>query len=165
MVRNNDTLGKSVGRRDSYENEDFSGRGTETLEKDKYRVVATRQSSATNWYIHGHGTPGANEGYLSADFQDSAGNDIQGRLRFAVYGDERLEDPKAFGQIFDLEELREAEHGERTERPQLFTQRVGAKEDQYVAIEIKVKNSASDGETVDAANSNYQVPLSEVPQR
>lgn len=167
MVKSNQNLGKSVGRRDGYDTEDFNSDISETLEQDKYRVVAGRQSSATNWYINGYGTESraGDGGFLYLDLVDSEGNDITGKLRTVVYADERAEDPKCYGPTFDLGELRDAVNDSRTERPMLPVQQIGAKEDEWVALEVKADASEVDGNVVDESASDFNIPLSEVAKR
>lgn len=137
-----------------------------TVFSDTYRDVLRKQSTESAKFFLGHGqrsTRDPNAGYMFADLKDDTtapGADIGGRMRFIVYADSEREVP-IVGPTVPLREMRDAEAEPRRERPALPLQIPGAGKDKEIAVQVRT-DTASDGLTVGAANSDISIPYTQI---
>lgn len=155
-------------------NEQKAKRGTEqrfladelnevSVFEDTYRDILRRRSTESAKFFLGHGqrtTRDPNAGYMYADLQNGTPAAIEGRFRFVVYADSEREVP-IVGPTLPSREMREAANEPRRERPALPLQLPGAGKDKEIAVQFQAA-SASDGDTVSAAESDVSIPYTQI---
>lgn len=130
---------------------------------DTYRDILRRVSTESAKFYLGHGMRSRDDpnlGYMFADLQTSTPSNIDGTFRFVVYADSEDEVP-IVGPQQDSRDMREAASDARTERPALPLLLPGAGKDKAIAVQFKA-DSASDGATISAADSNVLIPYTQI---
>lgn len=130
---------------------------------DTYRDILRKVSTESAKFYLGHGMRSRDDpnlGYMYADLQDGTPEAIDGTFRFVVYADSEDEVP-IVGPQQDSRDMREAADLNRTERPALPLMLPGAGKDKAIAVQFKA-NSASDGQTISAAESSVLIPYTQI---
>lgn len=150
---------------------DFDGK---TVSSDEFRDVALVQGNSTNAYGAGYG--GRNENVNSDGWSDldlvasgagagTAGDPINGKLRFVIYRDTNREDMIAKSGTYSLNGLRSAVGSGRKDKvliPGMLSKVAG--DDSYLSVQVKT-SAASDGTVIDPGASTEELGLaySEIP--
>jgi hypothetical protein len=140
-----------------------------TLDTERYVPVIRVEGDKSNFLFHGRGSPDrqdGNTGFMYADIQvtndgGSTNEALQGKVRFEVYNDNNLQDPKAFSHTYNAQDLQEAASESRTDRPVLPLQSPGAGDDQEIVITVEVAD-AQDGYDIDSSASDIHIPYTKV---
>lgn len=140
------------------------------LTQHAYIPVLLQRGSTRRYYHWGVGVENAetNVGRVSSDVQvadDDTGTnqaDGVGKARFAVYPDEPgRSEPKATGDAYTLDELRDLAALNHRERDLFPVQKPGAAKDEYLAFEVRI-DSTQEGQVLYADGSSITAPMSEV---
>lgn len=138
--------------------EDLMGK---TLDPDRFVPIWEQQSNRTEVYAPGSGVDNRNTGTgwadldLSADGSGtgSAGDTIQGKLRWEMYGDASKEDLRRISDTIRLSDLRAAVSADRTDKRLMPQLAPAAPQDGYVVLGLKAA-SGNDGNVVDNSDTN-----------
>jgi len=134
-----------------------------TVDQDNWIELFSVQSSNSLKYFPGHGVANrdmGNAGFADVDLEADGtgalgdGDAIDGDLRWAVYNDASKDDLAAIGPKIRSEQLRGAVSDNRTEKPFIPIQAIGAPFDGYIVLECKA-DAGSDGAVVEADTSSH----------
>lgn len=171
MTRTLRPIGERYGSKDPSTTADLED-GRE-LTQHSFLPILLQQGTNKRYYHWGVGVENSdtNVGRLALDLQvadDTSGTnqaDAVGLARFAVYPDDpEKSEPKATGDTYTLDELRDLStlnHRERDLFPVLYP---GAAKDEYLALEVKV-DASQQGQVVYADDCSITAPRSEVKVR
>lgn len=129
--------------------------------KHAYLPIFDREGTKTKFLHLGYGIPDADKrvGRHALDLKliDGSGAvvDAQGSVRFAVYPDSDLDEPKATGDKFTASELRDQTALNARDREMFPAMKPGARDDEVVVAEYEAAPGET-GYTVSAADSSSE---------
>jgi len=129
-----------------------------TLSEDNWQEIYSVQSSKSLKYFAGYGTTSRDGESGWSDFDAEAtgsgalsdGDELNVEFRWAVYNDANKDDLAAIGPKMDSSVLRAAVGEAITDKVMVGSQAIGAPEDGYLALEVKAKDSNSDGAIIES---------------
>lgn len=137
-----------------------------TVSEHAYLPIFDREATKTKFLHLGYGIPDADKrvGRHSLDLQldDGSGTiePAEGMIRFAVYPDADLDEPKATGDKFTASELRDQSTLNSRDREMFPAMKPGARDDEVIVAEYE----AAPGETgysVSASDSSAEFHVTE----
>lgn len=133
------------------------------MDSDRFVPIFEVQSNRTEVYAPGSGPSNRQhaKGWSDLDLRDDAaapGGEINGDLRWEMYGDSSREDLRRVSDTFRTEDLRSAEAEQRTEKEVIPQLAPAAPQDGYVVLALKV-DAADDGAALDSTNSTVDLGI------
>lgn len=137
------------------------------LDSERFVPIWEVQSNRTEVYAPGIGNDDrsrGNVGYADLDLQadgtgsGNAGDEVNGDLRWEMYGDSSREDLRYVSDTFRTEDLRADVTQSRTEKTVIRQLAPAAPQDGYVVLALKA-NAGSDGYVVDDSTTNTNVDV------
>lgn len=127
-----------------------------TLQEGVWVPIFSATATRSTAYQPGLGVQNRNlaTGFSDLDLVDDGSNDVQGKLRWAIYESEDLDNLVAKQKVGSVRQYRDAVDSNRTEKPIVFQRQPGASQDRVLVLECKATASANDGNSVSQANSN-----------
>jgi len=169
MVRNLMPIGARYDSKSPHTASDLED--GKSLTQHAFVPILEEKGTSTRYFHWGVGIENndTNVGRLSLDLQvadDVSGKNqanAQGIARFAVYPDdpEIADGPKAVGDSYTLNELRDLAALNHRERDLFPVKKPGASQDEYLVLEVQL-DASQEGKVVYADGSTVTAPYSEV---
>lgn len=129
-----------------------------TLDSDRFVTVFEQSGDTTSAYGPGYGPDDRDraEGWSDFDLQNAAGNAVDGKYRWEIYGDSSKEDLIAVSSTFTAGDLRSSVAADRTNKRNMPAEQPLAGNDSYLVLAFKADPS-NDGDSLSASNSAYDL--------
>lgn len=152
-------IGQNVGTRKQFTEGDLED--NKDLTQHAFVPILMQKATRTRHYFHGYGINSSetNVGRMGFDLQvadDDGGTNsaaAKGTARAAVYPDENFDVPKATGDEWTLQELRDLDSNSLRDKELFPAMKPGAQTDEYIVWEVEI-DSSQEGKIVYAEGSS-----------